>query len=229
MWSIVLKPGPARRVDPGPGRPGHGTGPGLSKNPPRSWSGETRSTRNPAETRPLFFFYVDVKWSRFKLSFSISTFSQKPNRGFQSKSVLAPTERNWRKQKEEKIIILNRNLSMISWNKQRNWHLQKIFLKSRRFSHPLDTCKLRSNSWYSLSTESPPPNKSLVIKVVDFAPPGSLTTVHNRIERFFFFVIWMSVCPLSAESRVDIDSWRTLRIVQRFPKTPHSIAGLTFY
>jgi hypothetical protein len=81
---------------------------------------------------------------------------------------------------------------MISWHKQKNWHLQKIFLKSRRFSHPL-------------STESPPPNKSLVIKVVDFAPPGSHTTVHNRIERFFFFVIWMSARPLSAESRVDID------------------------
>jgi hypothetical protein len=39
---IVLKPGPARRVNPGPG---HGTGPGLSKNPPGSWPGETRPTR----------------------------------------------------------------------------------------------------------------------------------------------------------------------------------------
>jgi len=165
---------------------------------------------------PASFFYVDVKRSRFKLSFPISTFSQKPNREFQSKLVLAPTKRNWRKQKEETIIILNRNLSMISWHKQKNWHLQKIFLKSRRFSHPL-------------STESPPPNKSLVIKVVDFAPPGSLTTIHNRIERFFFFIIWMSARPLSAESRVDIDGWRTLRIVQRFLKTPHSIVGLTFH
>ena len=45
VLSIVLKPGPARRVDPGPGRPGPGTGPGLSKNPPGSWPGETRSTR----------------------------------------------------------------------------------------------------------------------------------------------------------------------------------------
>lgn len=36
-------------------------------------------------------------------------------------------------------------------------------------------------------------------------------------ERFFFFVIWMSARPLSAESRVDIDGWRTLRIVQRLP------------
>ena len=30
--NIVLKPGPARRVDPGPGRPGHGTGPGGGQN-----------------------------------------------------------------------------------------------------------------------------------------------------------------------------------------------------
>ena len=42
-------------------RPGHGTGPGLSKNPPGSWPGETRSTRvNPVETRPLFYIYVCV-------------------------------------------------------------------------------------------------------------------------------------------------------------------------
>jgi len=33
---IVLKPGPARRVEPGPDRPGPGTGPGLSKNLPGS-------------------------------------------------------------------------------------------------------------------------------------------------------------------------------------------------
>ena len=58
MWGIVLKPGPARRVDPGPGRPGPRTGPGLSKNPLGSWPGETRATRvNPTETRPLFFFF----------------------------------------------------------------------------------------------------------------------------------------------------------------------------
>jgi len=57
---IVLKPGPARWVDPGPGRPGPGTGPGLSKNPAGSWPGETRSTQNPAETRlPSFFVF---KW-----------------------------------------------------------------------------------------------------------------------------------------------------------------------
>ena len=54
---IVLKPGPARRVDPGPGRPGPGTGPGLSKNPLGSWPGGTRSTRvNPVETRPVFIY-----------------------------------------------------------------------------------------------------------------------------------------------------------------------------
>ena len=43
----VLKPGPARRVDPGPGRPGPGTGPGGGKNPLRNWPRETRSTRDP--------------------------------------------------------------------------------------------------------------------------------------------------------------------------------------
>jgi len=31
--AIVLKPGPARRADPGPGRPGPEIGPGLNKNP----------------------------------------------------------------------------------------------------------------------------------------------------------------------------------------------------
>lgn len=52
--NIVLKPGPARWVDPGPGRPGPETGPGLSKNPFRSWPGETRSTRrvDPEPGRP---------------------------------------------------------------------------------------------------------------------------------------------------------------------------------
>jgi len=32
---MVLKSGPARRVDPGPGRPGVGTKPGLRKNKER--------------------------------------------------------------------------------------------------------------------------------------------------------------------------------------------------
>ena len=40
VFNIVLKPGPARWVDLGPGRPGHGTGPGLRKN-----SSGTRPTR----------------------------------------------------------------------------------------------------------------------------------------------------------------------------------------
>jgi len=42
----VLKPGPARRVDPGPDRPGPGPGtdPGGGKNPPGNWPDETRST-----------------------------------------------------------------------------------------------------------------------------------------------------------------------------------------
>ena len=39
---IVLKLGSARRVDPGPGRPGHGTGQGGGQNPVGNWSGQTR-------------------------------------------------------------------------------------------------------------------------------------------------------------------------------------------
>jgi hypothetical protein len=67
--SIVLKPGLARRVDPGPGRPGHGTGPSLSKNPPGSWPSETRSTRDPAGSgKPGWdstsFFYICIKVKR---------------------------------------------------------------------------------------------------------------------------------------------------------------------
>jgi hypothetical protein len=76
----VLKPGPARRVDAGPGRPGHGTGPGGGKNPLGSWPGETRSTRlvNPGPMPPgqtrlrpglFFFILLDVKRRRFGLCF----------------------------------------------------------------------------------------------------------------------------------------------------------------
>jgi hypothetical protein len=45
LSSIVIKPGPARRVDPGPGRPGGWTGSGLIKD--RLWQqpGQTRVTR----------------------------------------------------------------------------------------------------------------------------------------------------------------------------------------
>jgi len=51
------------RIDPA-GRPGTrpswpGTGPGLSKNLPGSWSGKTRTTRAyPVETRSLLFLYI---------------------------------------------------------------------------------------------------------------------------------------------------------------------------
>jgi hypothetical protein len=43
--STVIKPGSARRVDPGPGRPGGWTGPGLIKD--RLWQqpDQTRATR----------------------------------------------------------------------------------------------------------------------------------------------------------------------------------------
>jgi hypothetical protein len=52
--SIVLKPGPARRVNPGPGRPGPRAGPGLSKKQLGIWPGETRLTRrvDPEPGRP---------------------------------------------------------------------------------------------------------------------------------------------------------------------------------
>jgi cell division protein FtsN len=52
---------PARRVDPGPGRPGGWTGPDLTKD--RLWQqpGQTRATRaNPDETRFFFFFKCGI-------------------------------------------------------------------------------------------------------------------------------------------------------------------------
>ena len=63
VLNTVIKPGPARRVDPGPDRPGGWTGPGLIKD--RLWQqpGQTRATRrvNPGpgrtRTRPGFFFF----------------------------------------------------------------------------------------------------------------------------------------------------------------------------
>jgi len=58
----VLRPGPARRVD-----PGSVVGPGLSKKQARDWLGQTRSTRRadlgpgrPGQTRlrPEFIFFI---------------------------------------------------------------------------------------------------------------------------------------------------------------------------
>jgi hypothetical protein len=61
--NTVIKPGPARRVDSGPDRPGGWTGPGLIKD--RLWQqpGQTRATRrvNPDETRFFFFQMCDLK------------------------------------------------------------------------------------------------------------------------------------------------------------------------
>ena len=72
----VLRPGPARRVDPGPGRPGPGTGPGGGKNPLESWPGDSGSTRDPDhpvkpgwDTVYFFFRLIDVKRRRFGLCF----------------------------------------------------------------------------------------------------------------------------------------------------------------
>jgi hypothetical protein len=50
---IVIKPGPARRVDLGPGKPGGWTGPGLIKDRLGQQPGRTRA--NPDETRFFFF------------------------------------------------------------------------------------------------------------------------------------------------------------------------------
>jgi hypothetical protein len=41
----IIKPGPARRVEPGPSRPGGWTGSGLLKDRLMQQSGKTRSTR----------------------------------------------------------------------------------------------------------------------------------------------------------------------------------------
>jgi hypothetical protein len=53
--TIVIKPGPARQVDPGPGRPDSWTGPGLLKDRLMQRPGKIRSTRatraDPDETR----------------------------------------------------------------------------------------------------------------------------------------------------------------------------------
>jgi hypothetical protein len=71
-----------RRVDPGPGRSGHGTGPGLSKNPSGSWTGETRSTRRVDPGKPdwdpiYFFICIEVKRRRWT-SFSLHVFVISP-------------------------------------------------------------------------------------------------------------------------------------------------------
>jgi hypothetical protein len=56
----VLKPGPARWVDPGPGQPRPRTGPGGGKNPIGSRPCETRLTRDPVH--PVYFFILtDIK------------------------------------------------------------------------------------------------------------------------------------------------------------------------
>jgi hypothetical protein len=70
--SIVLKPGRAQRVDPGPGRPEAGTGPGWRKNRGRknpvwlSWPGDPVDPARPG-CKPVdfFIFYFLLKWRRF--------------------------------------------------------------------------------------------------------------------------------------------------------------------
>jgi hypothetical protein len=64
MKTIVLKPGPARRVDQGPGRPGVGTGPDWRKNRVRKnpmWPGWLGKTR----LQPVDFCFFLPKRRRF--------------------------------------------------------------------------------------------------------------------------------------------------------------------
>ena len=74
----VLKLGPARRVDQGPGRPGPETGPSRGKNLLGNWPGKTRSTQQvdlgpgpPSQTRvrpgQFFFILPIIKRRRFGL------------------------------------------------------------------------------------------------------------------------------------------------------------------
>jgi len=70
LFVIVIKPGPARRVNPGPGRPGGWVGPGLIKD--RLWQqpGKTRATR----MRPDFFFQM---WDLKSISIYTLCFQEK--------------------------------------------------------------------------------------------------------------------------------------------------------
>jgi hypothetical protein len=70
---IVLKPSPARRVDPGPDQPGTGTGPGWWKNRKNHdpvWPGRPGglTQQNPVATRWLLFFFL-LKQHRFEFFF----------------------------------------------------------------------------------------------------------------------------------------------------------------
>jgi len=73
--SIVLKPGPAWRADPGPGRPEAGTGPGWRKNRGRknsvwpSWPGDpvdpARPGQDPVANLLTFVFCFFTKMTSF--------------------------------------------------------------------------------------------------------------------------------------------------------------------
>ena len=91
----ILEPGPAWRVDPGPGRPGPGTGPGEGKNPLGNWLGKTRSTRRvdpgpgpPGQTRvrPGQFFFL------FWLSLNDVVFSFQNDKTLKTKERLKKSE-----------------------------------------------------------------------------------------------------------------------------------------
>ena len=58
FWIIVLKPGPARQVDPGPGRPGSGTGPSWRKNMERKNPVWPSKIRSKTRLQPVVFFLL---------------------------------------------------------------------------------------------------------------------------------------------------------------------------
>jgi hypothetical protein len=57
-WIIVLKLGPARRVDPGPDRPKHVVGPGLSKK--QAWNWPVRPGRPGTRLRPDLIIIIII-------------------------------------------------------------------------------------------------------------------------------------------------------------------------
>jgi len=66
--SIVLKPGPARRVDLGPGRPVAETGPGWWKNMKSHdpvWPGRSGKTRSKTRLQPVDFCFFFTKTTPF--------------------------------------------------------------------------------------------------------------------------------------------------------------------
>jgi len=80
-----LKPGPARRVDPGPGRPGAGTGPGWWKNcishdpaDLAGWPGDPAKPGQKLSCNSLTFVFFFTKTMPFWIFFKIGIDSADP-------------------------------------------------------------------------------------------------------------------------------------------------------